>query len=250
MTSGPPLTWLEPGAPFPDPRTAWPLGSPAAGLLAAGRELNPERLLQAYRQGIFPWFSSGQPVLWFCTHPRMVLRPQEFTLHHSVRKEIRKLLRLGRLTVHFDAPFAEVMHGCADIPREGQAGTWIGPEMIEAYSALHRMGHARCVTASIDGQWVGGLYGVFLGRMVFGESMFSLRPNGSKMALAALVAWARHHQLPLIDCQQETRHLQFLGGRTLAREDFLQEVQSLVKMPAPDWHFSPSLWNQLWPETT
>ena len=250
MSLAPDLTWLQPGDPFPDPRRAWQAGSPAPGLLAAGSELTVERLLQAYGHGIFPWFSEGQPVLWYSTHPRMVLRPTEFVLHDNLRKRIRRLLRDDRLQVRFDDDFKQVIEHCARSPREGQGGTWIGPQMIKAYTALHRMGHAHAVTAWVDGQLAGGLYGVMIGRMLYGESMFTLSPDGSKIALAALVAWAREHELQMIDCQQETRHLHFLGARAIAREEFLQELATLVKMPAPEWAFSPSFWQHLWPETT
>jgi leucyl/phenylalanyl-tRNA--protein transferase len=250
MSSAPDLTWLQPGDPFPDPRRAWTAGSPAPGLLAAGSELTPERLLQAYRHGIFPWFSQGQPVLWYCTHPRMVLRPSQYLLHDNLRKRIRRLLREDRLQVRFDDDFAQVIGHCARASREGQSGTWIGADMIEAYVALHRLGHAQAVTAWVDGQLAGGLYGVTIGRMVFGESMFTLRPDGSKIALSALIAWARHHEIPMIDCQQETAHLRFMGARPIERDEFLQDVATLVKMPAPEWAFSPTFWQHLWPQTT
>jgi leucyl/phenylalanyl-tRNA--protein transferase len=241
---------MQPGDPFPNPRQAWGEQTPAPGLLAAGSELTPDRLIEAYGQGIFPWFSQGQPVLWYCTHPRMVLRPAQFLVHHALRKKIRRLMREGRLQVRFDDDFEQVIAHCARANREGQNGTWIGPDMMQAYAALHRMGHVQAVTARVDGQLAGGLYGVVIGRMVFGESMFTLRPDGSKIALAALVAWARRHALPMIDCQQETRHLHFMGARAMARDDFLQELATLVKMPAPEWTFSPSFWQELWPETT
>ncbi|MEY2621560.1 MAG: hypothetical protein RIT26_1380, partial [Pseudomonadota bacterium] len=145
-------------------------------------------------------------------------------------------------------PFEEIMGLCATVERPGQKGSWIGAEMIEAYGQLHRLGHAFCLTARVDGERVGGLYGVNLGRMVFGESMFSLRTNGSKMALAALVAWARHHQLPLIDAQQDTAHLRSLGGETLRRAPFMAEMRPLTPQSAPERSFSPILWSLLWPE--
>ena len=186
MSLAPALPWMQPGDPFPNPSQAWGEQTPAPGLLAAGSELTPERLIEAYGQGIFPWFSEGQPVLWYCTHPRMVLRPTEFVLHDNLRKRIRRLLRDDRLQVRFDDDFKQVIEHCARSPREGQGGTWIGPQMIKAYTALHRMGHAHAVTAWVDGQLAGGLYGVMIGRMLYGESMFTLSPDGSKIALAAL----------------------------------------------------------------
>ncbi len=245
MNQAPHLPWLKDGIAFPHPERAWGADSPAPGLLAAGAELTPKRLIQAYSQGIFPWFSAGQPVLWFCTDPRMVLRPTQFAGHHALIKKIRKLRREQRLIVTFDHDFVQVMRHCAQMPRAEQKGTWIGPEMMQAYALLHQQGLAQSVTTWIDGHLAGGLYAVTLGRMVFGESMFSLQSDGSKIALSALVAWALSHQLPLIDCQQETGHLRFMGARPIARSLFLQEVQALVKMPSPEWSFQPELWQHL-----
>lgn len=239
------LPWLDRQDPFPPVEQAWPLDSDAPGLLAAGADLTPHRLLDAYRHGIFPWFSQGQPILWFSTDPRMVLRPEGFQMHHAFRKTWRKLRREQRLLIRFDHDFADVMRHCATARRAGQSGTWIGPDMIAAYSQLHQMGHAACVTSWVDGQLAGGLYAVTIGRMVFGESMFSLRPDGSKLALAALVAWARHHRLPLIDCQQETRHLHTLGARPLPRRVFLQEMSPLLTASKPNWDFSPIFWEYI-----
>ena len=180
----------------------------------------------------------------------MVLRPEHFVMHHALRKTWRRLIREHRLSIDFNFDFDQVMHWCAQIPRTNQQGTWIGPDMIQAYNALHRAGHAKCIAARIDDQLVGGLYAVVLGRMVYGESMFSLRPNGSKLALAALVAWARHHGLSMIDCQQDTAHLRSLGGQTLSRADFLAEMHQLIDQPTPEWVFSPIFWSELRPETT
>ena len=248
MREEPSVCWLDDGDPFPAPELAWPAGSPAPGLLAIGGGLSAQRLLNAYGQGIFPWFSPGQPVCWFHTDPRMVLRPSHFVLHHHFKKTLRRLVREERLTIHWDEPFEEIMGLCATIERPGQKGSWIGAEMIEAYGRLHRLGHAFCLTARIDSARVGGLYGVNLGRMVFGESMFSLRPNGSKLALAALVAWARHHQLPLIDAQQDTAHLRSLGAETLQRARFMAEMTPLTRQATPARSFSPILWSLLWPD--
>ena len=239
------LPWLGPQDPFPDLEQAWPADSDAPGLLAAGADLSPERLINAYAHGIFPWFSAGQPILWFSTDPRMVLRPASFVMHHAFRKTWRKLCRDQRLQIRFDHDFADVMRRCAGARRRGQRGTWIGPDMIRAYTQLHQMGYAGCVTAWIDNQLAGGLYAVTLGRMVFGESMFTLRTDGSKLALAALVAWAAHHQLPLIDCQQETRHLHALGARAQPRRTFLDEMAPLLKAPKPNWDFSPIFWEHI-----
>jgi leucyl/phenylalanyl-tRNA--protein transferase len=245
MSANADLPWLDRLDPFPPLDTAWPGGSGAPGLLAAGADLSPQRLIQAYSQGIFPWFSDGQPILWFSTDPRMVLRPSDFQMHHALRKRWRKLRREARLDIRFDNDFADVMRRCASAGRAGQSGTWIGPGMIRAYTQLHQMGLAGSVTAWIDGQLAGGLYAVTLGRMVYGESMFTLSTDGSKLALAALVAWARAHRLPLIDCQQETRHLSTLGAHPVPRTDFVAEMSPLLTSPKPDWNFSPIFWEHI-----
>ena len=245
MSAPPDLPWLDAADPFPPVHQAWPADSAAPGLLAAGADLSPERLIQAYAQGIFPWFSRAQPILWFSTDPRMVLRPEQFQMHHALRKKWRKLLREQRLSIRFDHDFDDVIRRCAGVQRPGQNGTWIGPDMIRAYKRLHDMGHAGSVTAWIDGELAGGLYAVTLGRMVYGESMFTRQSDGSKLALAALVAWAREHSLPLIDCQQETQHLHSLGARPIPRPLFLNELRPLVTAPKPNWHFSPIFWTHI-----
>ncbi|MDI9332021.1 MAG: leucyl/phenylalanyl-tRNA--protein transferase [Alphaproteobacteria bacterium] len=245
MSRNAPVPWLGPEDPFPRVEEAWTTGSPAPGLLAAGGNLSAPRLVDAYRHGIFPWFSPGQAILWFSTDPRMVLRPTEFLLHHALRKTLRQLVRMNRLQIRFDDDFEQVMRLCAASPRSGQSGTWIGNDMIHAYGRLHRMGHARCVTAWVDGELAGGLYAVIMGRMVYGESMFTRRSSGSKMALGALVAWALEHQLPLIDCQQDTEHLRSLGAQTLSRPLFLSEMTPLTEMVTPPWAFSPIFWAHL-----
>ena len=243
MRSPPPLPCLGIDDPFPDVAQAWPASSPAPGLLAAGADLSLPRLLSAYQRGIFPWFNPVQAILWFSTNPRMVLRPSQFQMHHALRKPWRRLHRERRIEFEFDRHFQQVMQHCAQVPRARQTGTWIGPDMIEAYTRLHQAGHALCITTHIDGQLAGGLYAVILGRMVFGESMFTLQPNGSKLALAALVAWARHHDLPLIDCQQDTAHLRSFGAVTLSRGEFLAEMTPLLALPSPARSFSPILWS-------
>ncbi len=247
MRQRPTLTWLDPDDPFPDPATAWPLGSDAPGLLAAGADLSPTRLIQAYSQGIFPWYSDDQPIWWWTTHPRMVLHPDAFKWRQEIRKKARRWRREQRLDIRFNHDFTDVMRCCAQASRAGQTGTWIGNDMIQAYTRLHHMGHAQSVTAWLDGQLVGGLYVVLLGRMIYGESMFSHVSGGSKLALGALVAWAREHRLPLIDCQQQTLHLQGLGGQAMDRPSFLTQVASLVKMSRPAWHFEPHCWTHIDP---
>ncbi len=240
-----PLPWLEPGDDFPPVHAAWDEHSGAAGLLAAGGELSANSLQKAYRNGIFPWFSEGQPILWWSTDPRMVLRVQAFKLPVSLRKHIRSLLRQGRLDIRMDHGFAHTMQACADSPRPGQNGTWISADMVAAYTALHTAGHAHSVETWLDGQQVGGLYVVNMGRMVFGESMFSRVSNASKIALAALVAFCVQHDLPMIDCQQETAHLASLGAQPLSRADFLPTLGALAAGQSPVWRFEPSFWQTL-----
>lgn len=209
------ITWLSPGdAPerFPPPEQA--LDDPP-GLLAAGGDLTPERLVAAYRRGIFPWYSVGQPVLWWAPDPREVLRPSEFRLSRSLARTIRN--RGFRTTI--DRAFREVVRGCA-APRGDLAGTWLTPEMQSAYGALHERGLAHSVETWLGERLAGGLYGVQLGRLFFGESMFSLERDASKVALARLVEECRHLGIPLIDCQLPSPHLRSLGSRPLARSDF------------------------------
>lgn len=239
----PALAWLEPGDDFPPVSTAWGPHSPAPGLLAAGGSLDVTTLCQAYRQGIFPWYSAGQPTLWWSTDPRMVLRTADFKLAPSLRKQIRSLIKQGRLEIRFDRHFSRVIQHCATTPRRTQSGTWILPEMVQAYIDLHAAGHAHCVETWLDGQLAGGLYAVNMGRMVYGESMFSHVSNASKIALCALVAFCRVQHLPLIDCQQETPHLASLGAMPVARADFLREVQQLAEQPSPHWAFAPECWD-------
>ena len=235
MHALPPLTWLEPGEDLPDPRLAWGQESPAPGLLAAGTELNPERVLQAYRQGCFPWFSAGQPVLWWSPDPRMVLAPQQFRLHRSLRQTLKRWLGQPGFELVFDRDFSQVMQRCAAQARPGQQGTWILPAMVQAYAALHAQGLAHSAEVWLDGRLVAGLYFVSLGRMVFGESMFTDMRDGSKMALALLVDVALRQGVPMIDCQQNTRHLASLGAAEIDRERFLQTVHHQRDLPAIDW---------------
>ena len=237
------LPWLEPGQPFPPVEQAWGAGDPAPGLLAAGGALDVATLIQAYAQGIFPWFSDGQPILWWSTDPRMVLRVADFKLQPSLRKEIRSGLRSGRLEIRFDHDFEAVIRACSGSPRPGQDGTWILPEMVAAYCALHRAGHAHSVETWWDGELAGGLYCINLGRMVFGESMFSRRSNASKIALAALVAACECWDIEAIDCQQNTAHLASLGAREMPRCEFLQIVQRHAAQPAPMWKLDPLYWS-------
>lgn len=239
----PHLPWLQPGECFPPVEQAWGDDTPAPGLLAAGGALDSTTLYAAYRRGIFPWFSEGQPNLWWSTHPRMVLRPDSFKLHASLRKHIRSLLKSGSLEIRMDHDFRAVMEACAKAPRSGQHGTWIGADMINAYAALHRQGHAHSVETWIDGELAAALYVVNIGHMVFGESMFARVSNASKIALAALVSFCRKQHLPLIDCQQQTAHLASLGASPISRDAFSEAIAALVTQQAPGWHFLSTDWD-------
>ena len=241
------LPWLDPGDPFPHPAQAWDASQPAPGLLAAGGALDPDSLHRAYSSGIFPWFSDGQPILWWSTDPRMVLRPDEFKLHRSLRKRLARLIAEGRLELRIDSAFDEVIRACSASQRPGQSGTWIVAPMVQAYQALHRAGFAHSVEAWIDGRLAGGLYCVAIGRAVFGESMFTRMPDASKIALAGLVAFCRHHQIACIDCQQNTEHLASLGAREISRADFVAQVAQSANKPPPAWRFEPVYWNELLP---
>lgn len=244
----PALAWLAPGEPFPDVAQTWGQDSPAAGLLAAGGQLDVATLRDAYAHGIFPWFSDGQPILWWSPDPRMVLTVANFRLHPSLRKTLRRFARSPGCEIRFDSSFARVMELCASSPRDGAGGTWIVPEMQAAYLALHRAGLAHSVETWVDGELSGGLYCVALGRAVFGESMFSRRTDASKIALAALVGFCRAQGIQHIDCQQNTRHLASLGAAEMPRSEFLQHVARGMAGASPGWHFDPLYWRELLPE--
>ena len=245
-----PLPWLEPGENFPPINRAWGPDSDAPGLLAAGGSLDVATLRQAYGHGIFPWFSTGQPVLWWSPDPRMVLEVAQFRLHRSLRKTLRKFASSPGCEIRIDSAFEQVIQACAGSPREGQDGTWIVPPMVQAYGELHRAGYAHSVETWIDGQLVGGLYCVALGRAVFGESMFARVTDASKIALAALVAFCRHHGIAMIDCQQNTRHLASLGAHEIPRVDFLRHIETAQREPAPRWRFEPLYWHELMTAST
>jgi leucyl/phenylalanyl-tRNA--protein transferase len=229
------IPFLDHDDPFPPVRRA--LREPN-GLLAAGANLSPERLLDAYSLGIFPWFGEEDPVLWWSPDPRMVLYATELHVSRSLRKTIRS----GRLTVTMDVCFRQVMEGCAE-PRPGQDGTWITEEMVDAYSQLFDLGYAHSVETWMADRLVGGVYGVALGRMFFGESMFSRVTDASKVALVALVRQLDRWGFPCVDCQMSTRHLASLGAREIPRAEFLQQVHRLVRgaqVPSP-WRFDDDL---------
>ncbi len=241
------LPWLNSGDPLPDPRSAWGHADPVPGLLAAGGSLDVASLLHAYGQGVFPWFSDGQPILWWCPDPRMALMVERFRLHRSLRRTVRRFRATAGCEIRIDHDFQRVIEACAQAPRPGQSGTWIVPEMVRAYAALHRAGYAHSVETWIDGELAGGLYGVGLGRAVFGESMFAKQPDASKIALAALVAFCRHHCIRLVDCQQNTGHLASLGASELPRERFLAHVAQERQQQEPIWRFEPVYWIELLP---
>lgn len=194
------------------------------GLLAIGGGLHPERLLDAYRRGIFPWGTHEGEPLWYSPDPRMVVFPDEFRLTRS----LRKTLRSGQFTVKFDSNFSGVMQACATTPRPGQDGTWISPEMLAAYCKLHELGWAHSVETWQDERMVGGLYGLAIGRMFYGESMFSHCTDASKIAFAHLIRHLQAHQFGMIDCQMYTDHLASLGGREIPRADFINHLQTFT----------------------
>jgi len=243
----PQLPWLEPEDRFPAPSTAWGPDDPAPGLLAAGAALDIHHLCAAYGQGTFPWYGPGQPILWWAPDPRMVLPVSEFRLHRSLRRALQAFRSQARCEIRIDHSFSEVISACANKKREGQAGTWIVPDMVEAYVRLHVAGHAHSVETWVDGELVGGLYCVALGRAVFGESMFAHTTDASKIALCALVSLCRHHGIEIIDCQQNTRHLTSFGGREIPRSEFLLHIENARKHSAPPWVFDPVYWDELLP---
>ena len=226
------IPWLRTGA-FPPVDTALPDPN---GLLAAGGDLSAERLLAAYRQGIFPWYGTGQPILWWSPDPRMVLFVDEFVVPRSLRKVVAQ----RRFDIRVDSAFGRVIEACAE-PRTDDGGTWITPAMVDAYSVLHRLGHAHSVEAWRGDALVGGLYGVAIGRMFFGESMFTRVPDASKVALVHLIDLLKHRAMPMIDCQQQTEHLARFGARPIPRREFAEEVARLVNsaQPAEPWNQAP-----------
>lgn len=233
------IPWLEADSPFPDVSQALTEDDSAPGLLAAGGDLSPQRLLQAYRQGIFPWFSEGQPILWWSTDPRMVLYTADFKLSASLKKTIRKFekstLSGPRWQLRFDSAFEQVMRACA-APRRDGCGTWISEEIIAGYGGLHRLGYAHSSEVWLDGELVGAAYGVCIGRMFYGESMFARVTDASKIALAYLVHFLRKNGVTMIDCQQETAHLASLGAAPISRAAFIAHLRpAVLQAPITQW---------------
>lgn len=246
------LPTLAPGQPFPPIDQAWGPKSPASGLLAMGGQLDVATLLNAYSHGIFPWFSEGQPTLWWSPDPRMTLEVAKFRLHRSLKQVLSRFRQSQDCAVRIDTAFEQTIRSCATSPRGGDAnapaGTWILPEMVDAYCALHQAGFAHSVETWVGGELAGGLYCVAIGKAVFGESMFSRKTDASKIALAALVAFCRANQISLIDCQQNTGHLASLGAGEITRAGFAKHINVAAALPGPKWHFDNLYWNQLLPE--
>lgn len=228
------IPWLGVRDPFPPLARA--LAEPN-GLLAAGADLSTERLINAYSNGIFPWFSDGEPLLWWSPDPRMVLIPGELKISRSLGKRLHK----HDYEIRVDSAFSEVMRACA-APRASQGGTWITRDMLHAYTQLHQRGLAHSVETWIDGELAGGLYGVSLGRMFYGESMFTRVTDASKIALAHLARQLERWQFGPIDCQMKTAHLTSLGAREIPRAAFVRELKVLVnREPPPSWQFDTDL---------
>ncbi|MDN4015981.1 leucyl/phenylalanyl-tRNA--protein transferase [Zwartia panacis] len=238
------LTWLDTDTPFPPVSQA--LTDPP-GLLAAGADLSVERLRAAYSRGIFPWFSQDEPPLWWSPDPRMVLKCDELHVSHSLGKRLRQISRAQAsgdfsLAVTVDTAFGSVIRSCARSAINGQPGTWITEEMQLAYETWHLLGQAHSIETWINGKLAGGLYGVNLGRMFFGESMFSRANDASKIAFVHLVAFLKRRGVEWIDCQMQTNHLASLGARTVPRSEFLQHVEARVQEPDVSWQ--PGLLDQ------
>lgn len=220
------IHFLDQRLAFPHPRYA-----NGEGLLAVGGDLRVERLLLAYQNGIFPWYSEGEPILWFSPDPRLVLRPEEF----KPSKSLARTQRSGKFEMRFDTAFGKVIRRCAVIKRENQGGTWITEDMIAAYEKLHEIGRAHSVETYQDDRLVGGLYGVSLGRAFFGESMFHEVSDASKIAFWALAKRLNQWNFDLIDCQMTTPHLASLGATEIPRDEFLDRIrESVVKDPPQD----------------
>ncbi|PZR11863.1 MAG: leucyl/phenylalanyl-tRNA--protein transferase [Archangium gephyra] len=219
----------------PDPTRFPPIeDTDADGIIAVGGDLRPERLEEAYRRGIFPWYSEGLPILWHCPDPRFVLEPK--SLH--VPRSLRKMMNRGVYEVKLDTAFEGVIDGCAKTKRPGQRGTWITRDMRKAYLKLHELGLAHSAETWFDGRLVGGLYGVSLGRVFYGESMFAHADDASKVAFVTLVEWMRGWGVQLVDCQQETAHLARFGATPWPRDRFTAALASLTSFPTRQGRWS------------
>ncbi len=237
------LVSLEGDEPFPPVDQALGPGTDLPGLLAVGGDLSLARLEQAYRQGIFPWYTEGQPLLWWAPDPRMVLKTANFKLSRSLSKTLRRFLAAADGAVRVDHDVERVLAACANAPRDGQRGTWITPAMQQAYARWHRAGRVHSFEVWQGGDLVGGLYGVNIGRMFFGESMFSRHTDASKWALAALVAACRRRGIEWIDCQQNTAHLSSLGAAEVPRAEFVDHLNRVSGLlPTCDWFYDHRDW--------
>lgn len=241
------IPWLDDQTvDFPPTCRALGLETDAPGLLAAGGDLSTRRLREAYARGIFPWYGPGQPALWWSPAHRMVLQTEHFKLSRSLRKTLARFARTPGCEIRVDFDVAQVIRNCASSPRQGQSGTWIVPEMQQAYEQWAAEGCVHSIETWIDGELAGGLYGINLGRMFYGESMFTRRSDASKIALAALICLCREFEIDWIDCQQNTRHLASMGAFELTREQFEQHLAEVVPRSAPGcWSFDPPLWQHL-----
>lgn len=225
------IPWLNIEMPFPPVTKALSKEQGAPGLLAAGADLSVGRLLDAYRHGIFPWFLDGEPIFWWSPDPRMVLYTDQFKLSKSLKKSLSQFAKDPHVEFKFNSAFEAVMRACSQ-PRSKEGGTWISEQMICAYTELHRRGYAHSSEVWMNGELVGGAYGVCIGRMFYGESMFSRISNASKIALAQLVFFLRSQNVKMIDCQQETAHLTSLGAVPISRNDFIDWIEQAVLQPS------------------
>lgn len=237
------LPWLKVTDPFPSALHASESDPEVPGLIAISSDISSEQLTRAYRQGIFPWYSESQPILWWSPNPRMVLKPSSLKISKSLKKEIKFILMNQAWDIKVDHDFHATILACAQQPRKGQNGTWITHAIMHTYGELHEKGLAHSIEVFFQGQRVGGLYCVNLGLIVFGESMFSNHTNASKLALAALCAWGIDHHIALIDCQQETEHLTSLGGHPIDRTEFIQQLEQHCDAKSPKWSFDKQILN-------
>ena len=237
------IHWLGPNDSFPNPLLTDDPDPSVPGLIAVSERIYPNQLLQAYQLGIFPWYSDKQPVLWWSPDPRMVLKPSHFKCSESLKKNIRHFCQDSQSELLVDADFGAVIRGCATSTRKDQDGTWITHEIMDAYTSIHEQGYAHSIALIENQQLIGGLYCVNIGGMVFGESMFSRKPNASKMALAALSAWCIENQIAMIDCQQETAHLKSLGAAPISRTEFLKQLQISINQTNIEktWNFDKNI---------
>jgi len=225
------IPWLGPNEPFPPASGAT---VDPNGLLALSHQLHVDQLIDAYRHGIFPWYSENEPIVWWSPDPRLVLPTAHLHIRRSLQKRLRRVATDPSIQITVDRCFSTVMRACA-APRPGQGGTWITPAILQAYGALHDQGLAHSVEIWVDQELAGGLYGLCIGRMFYGESMFARQTDASKIALVTLVRLMQREDVTLIDCQQETEHLKSLGARTMARHDFCAHVTQATQLEPIDW---------------